>query len=329
MKSPKKIFKVTCSSVFLSLLAATVSLCLDSISYGQGTLTETMTTMEVQQEMRSGQARQRGENTATDTSKEEQPIAKFEKVAKKLLGSLQTGTFDSEDFSPMWKANMPPGADFSKYLKALYRPVLAQYGRAEKLGPGRMAEPDKATFPLQFSGGTLDMTFSLDAENKIIEWLLTPPAASTDDTEELKTDTMQSTAPNMTEDTNDLNIEDFNSFQRELNRVNIEIRSEDKMWTGQSTNKAELAKAIEELVTAQLLFIRKLAESENAEQTVKAVNLVIQQRRKRLAQLNEELKDERLELRDRRTTRSERQGQGDRERTRERPTRRPREPDSE
>jgi hypothetical protein len=226
-------------------------------------------------------------------------------------------------------------------MNALIRPILTQFGRAEKLGTGSIVGPDKAIFPVRFSGGTLNMAFSLDQQNKVAEWLLTPttPQTATPASPAMREQPAvveqpaapaetQVVNPALPEETNIPDINDFNSFQREINRMNIETRSEENMWLGELDRKAELARAIDELVDAQLRFIRKLAETEDANQTVKAIDLVIRQRRERLnnltRQLNDELREERqqttTERRPRRTT-----GQDQTERTRERPARRTRE----
>ncbi len=124
----------------------------------------------------------------------------------------------------------------------------------------------------------------------------------------------------------DIDINDFNDFERELKRIDIETRSEQKEWLGELDRKEDLAKAIDDLAAAELRFIRKLANLEGAEKTIKAIDLVLKQRRERLetlvTKLQEELKEQRLqntpERRERRAPRAER--------TRERPTRRTREP---
>ncbi|MFH1371986.1 MAG: hypothetical protein ABII09_11975 [Planctomycetota bacterium] len=312
----------------LPLIAAVMYLGLSITLYAQGTLSETVTTMELQQQMRSGETRPTTASPAAEATNadQQQTIARFEKVAQKLLKSMQTGRFDREDFSATWSTMLPADANFSDSINALCRPVLAQFGRAEKLLEGKIVGPGRAIFPVQFSGGTLDMTLSLDTQDKIGEWLLTPKTTQTAapgrpmaGEQETKPVEAQATAPGLPEETNAPDITDFNSFQREINRMNIETRSEEQMWLGQPAQKAELARAIEELVAAQLMFIRKLAESENAEQTVKAIDFVLQQRRERSATLEEKLKDERqqqlIERRNSRTTRSERPDQTTRERT--------------
>jgi hypothetical protein len=127
-------------------------------------------------------------------------------------------------------------------------------------------------------------------------------------------------------ETNIPDINDFNAFQRELVRINAETRNEEGQWTGRLERKADLARSIDELVTAQLRFIKKIAETEHAEQTVKAIDLVLKQRQDRLdklvTKLDDELKQERQQQVERRRT--PRTG-GQEQTTRERPQRRPRE----
>jgi hypothetical protein len=326
------------------LIAAVTYFSLSVALYAQGTLSETVTTMELQQELTNSEATPPAASPAAEANNadQQQTIARFEKVAQKLFYSLQTGRFDQADFSAIWSANLPADANFSDSINALIRPVLAQFGRAEKLGEGKILEPHKATFLLRFSGGILDMTIRLDEQNKVVEWLLTPrttqaaaPASPVMREQPATPAETQVISPALPEDTNTPDvpdINDFNSFQREINRMNIETRSEEQMWLGQLERKAELARAIDELVDAELRFIRKLAESEDANQTVRAIDLVLRQRRERLnnltRQLTDELREERqqqtTERRPRRTTRSA-EGQDQTERTRERPTRRTRE----
>jgi hypothetical protein len=325
----------------LLLIAAVMYLGLCIPLYAQGTLSETTTTMELQQQMRAGEAQPPAASPVQEANNadQQQDIARFEKVAQKLFYSLQTGRFDQKDFSAVWSANLPADTNFSDGINALMRPVLSQFGRAVTLGGGSIVGPDKATFPVRFSGGTLNMTLSLDPQNKVVEWLLTPatpqaaaPVSPATREQPATPAETQVISPALPEDTNTPvipDINDFNSFQREINRMNIETRSEEQIWLGPLERKAELARAIDELVDAELRFIRKLAESEDANQTVRAIDLVLRQRRERLnnltRQLTDELREERqqqttTERRPRRTTRTT-EGQD----TRERPARRPRE----
>jgi len=101
-------------------------------------------------------------------------------------------------------------------------------------------------------------------------------------------------APKLSTDTNIPDINDFNdSQQRELNRINFEARSEERQWLGQLDNKkAELARAIDDVVTAELRFIRKLASAEDVNKTTKAIDLVLKQRQERLEKLVTKLEDE-------------------------------------
>lgn len=291
------------------LTAAVTFLGLSITLYAQGTLLETAATMELQQQIMNAEAQppvaspvQQANNVTP-----QQDIARFEKAAQKLLKSMQTGRFDREDFSAMWSTMLPADTNFSDSINASYRPVLAQFGRAEKLLEGKIVGPGRAMFPVQFSGGTLDMTISLDEQDRIGEWLLMPkttqaaaPTMPAADEQAEKPVETPAISPALPEDTNTPDvpdINDFNSFQREINRMNIETRSEEQQWMGPLERKVELARAIEELVAAQLRFIRKLAESENAEQTARAIDLVLRRRRERLNNLETKLSEETREER--------------------------------
>ncbi|MCJ7730109.1 MAG: DUF3887 domain-containing protein [Sedimentisphaerales bacterium] len=285
--------------------------------YGQGTLAETATAVGLQEEIDGGGAQPAAPKPAArrrpdaNAVSRRQGIERLEKIAQKLMHSMQNGSYDQSDFSEVWNAVVPKDTNFSDGINAILKPVFEQLGKAEKLGEGRVVGPNRAVFPVRFTRGTANMTVSLDQQDKIVEWTLTPsqppsgPAAgepSTKPAETIQGLPKDATAPE---------INDFNAFQRELNRMNVEARSEEEQWLGRLERKAELARAIDELVAAQLRFIRKLAVTEGADQTAKAIDLVLRQRQERLdkleTKLQEELKEERqqqpTERRDRRTPR--------------------------
>ena len=329
--------------LYLAGLLTYLGLC--TVLFAQGTLGETLTTLELQEQMesRSGEARPKPPTPAeqpAEANNAEQPpdMARFEKVAQKLFYSLQTGNFDQADFSEEWLLkNIPSGSNFTDTINSFYRPLLAQYGRAEKLGGGKIGDPPwKATFPVQFSGGKLEMTIWLAEQDKVLAWMLMPttvpaaaPASPAMREQPATPAETQVISPALPQDSNEPDIpdiNDFNSFQREINRMNIETRSEEQQWMGPLERKVELARAIDELVAAQLRFIRKLAESEDANQTVKAIDLVLRQRRERLNNLETKLSEEIREERQQQTTeprgrmpRRERQEQRPPRRTRETP----------
>jgi len=124
----------------------------------------------------------------------------------------------------------------------------------------------------------------------------------------------QRAARGLSEDTNVPDINDFNSFQKELNRINVESKNEEGLWLGRLDRKADLARAIDELVVAQLRFIRKLSVAEHADQTTKAIDLVLKQRQEQLdklvTKLQEELKEERQQSTERRDKKTTRTGEG-------------------
>jgi hypothetical protein len=104
-------------------------------------------------------------------------------------------------------------------------------------------------------------------------------------------------APAMTADTNVPDVNDFNAFKQELNRIDMEARGEDTQWLGKQEKKAELAKAMDDVVGAELRFLRKVAAASNDPNTVEAIDLVLKKRQDRLnklvVKLENELKEER------------------------------------
>jgi hypothetical protein len=103
--------------------------------------------------------------------------------------------------------------------------------------------------------------------------------------------------PVMTADTNVSDVNDFNAFKQEIARIDIEARGEDTQWLGKQEKKAELAKAMDEVVVAELRFLRKVAAAANDTNTVEAIDLVLKKRQDRLnklvTKLENELKEER------------------------------------
>ena len=113
-----------------------------------------------------------------------------------------------------------------------------------------------------------------------------------------------STVPVMTADTNVPDVNDFNAFKREIDRIDMEARGEDTQWLGKQEKKAELAKAMDDVVVAELKFLRKVAAATNDANTVEAIDLVLKKRQDRLnklvTKLENEAKEERQQQRERR-----------------------------
>jgi hypothetical protein len=123
-------------------------------------------------------------------------------------------------------------------------------------------------------------------------------------------------APVVMADTNVPDVNDFNAFKQELDRIDIEARGEDTQWMGKQEKKAELAKAMDDVAVAELRFLRKVAAAANDANTVEAIDLVLKKRQDRLnklvTKLENELKEERRQQapeRPRRTPRVQQQGQ--------------------
>jgi DNA-binding LytR/AlgR family response regulator len=104
-------------------------------------------------------------------------------------------------------------------------------------------------------------------------------------------------APVVMADTNVPDVNDFNAFKQELNRIDMEARGEDTQWLGKQEKKADLAKAMDDVVVAELKFLRKVAAAANDANTVEAIDLVLKKRQDRLnklvVKLENELKEER------------------------------------
>jgi hypothetical protein len=98
-------------------------------------------------------------------------------------------------------------------------------------------------------------------------------------------------------ETNVADANDFNTFKQELDRIDMEARGEDAQWMGRQLKKADLAKAMDDVVVAELKFLRKVADAEKDANTVEAIDLLLKKRQDRLSKLvtklDTELKDER------------------------------------
>ncbi len=106
-----------------------------------------------------------------------------------------------------------------------------------------------------------------------------------------------SNIPAVTADTNVPDVNDFNAFKQELNRIDMEARGEDTQWLGKPEKRAELAKAMDEVVVAEMKFLRKVAAATNDANTVEAIDLVLKKRQDRLNKLVTKLENEAKEER--------------------------------
>ena len=122
------------------------------------------------------------------------------------------------------------------------------------------------------------------------------------------------TVPAMSAETNVPDVNDFNAFKREIDRIDIEARGEDTQWLGKQEKKAELAQAMNNVVVAELRFLRKIAAATKDANTVEAIDLVLKKRQDRLnklvIKLENEAKEERQQQRERRAPRTGTQQQG-------------------
>jgi ribosome-associated translation inhibitor RaiA len=116
--------------------------------------------------------------------------------------------------------------------------------------------------------------------------------------------------PAMTADTNVPEVNDFNAFKREIDRIDMSARGEDAQWLGKQEKKAELAQTMNNVVVAELRFLRKVAAATNDTNTVEAIDLVLKKRQDRLNKLVTKLENEAKE---------EHQQQGERQQRRPAP----------
>jgi hypothetical protein len=322
MKNSKRTVNLPANSLILSLCAITIWLILCQPAAAQ-TAGEEITTMGIQQELMGSEMQQRikepnlntegnleKEKETTATVTKQQGIDKLEKTAQKLMQSLQSGKYDQADFSAVWNTVIPKNTNFNEGMNAILKPVFEQYGHAEKLGEGKMAGVNRAVFPVQFTKGMLNMTVSLDPQDKIVEWTLLIPTAEVTAQKEL----------------NEPQAADFNDYKQEIILIDIEARDEESKWLDRLEKKSDLAKAMNDVVVAELKFLRKLAEAEGSQKTVEAIDLVLKKRQDRLAKLTTKLENEaKTERRERRAPRLGGAGAGEQGQI-ARPQRRTREP---
>lgn len=100
------------------------------------------------------------------------------------------------------------------------------------------------------------------------------------------------TAPVVMADTNVPDVNDFNAFKRELDHIDMVARGEDIQWLGKLDKKPELARAMNNVVVAELRFLRKVAAETNDVNTVEAIDLVLKKRQDRLNKLVIKLENE-------------------------------------
>lgn len=123
---------------------------------------------------------------------------------------------------------------------------------------------------------------------------------------------------------NEVDANDPAEVERTLKRLNVKGQSGIRQWTRDATeNKINLAKAVDEQVTAELNFIRVLAVTEGAVKTTEAIDAVLASRKERsqktIKQMEEQSKKARASEQTKRQ-RGQTRGTRSRERGRERDT---------
>ena len=251
---------------------------------------------------------------------QQQGLERFQKVAEKLVSSMQKGRFDKQDFSEPWAEKLAPDANFSQAVMTLYKPVLDRYGKPKRLARGKLEGTDSAQFGVFFPAGILLMNISLDQRDKIVEWTIAPrgqgPAGQ---------------APGVgvgvsAADENEVDANETGEFQGKMKRLEIQAKQEQRQWLEENKSRFELYGIVGRVAVSELKFIRSVAAGEGADKTMAAIDAVLSQRRQRAAatseKLNEQVRAERMQQAEQR--RSRRTGGATRDAIRQRDSRRSR-----
>ncbi len=99
------------------------------------------------------------------------PVDRFETIANRLVKAIDAGDYAEIDkeFNQGMREALPP-----ERSEAFFRNLARDFGKIEKLGAGRYVPPDQVVFPVRFAQAVLDMTITLDNEDKIAGLLFLP-----------------------------------------------------------------------------------------------------------------------------------------------------------
>ncbi len=264
--------------------------------------------------------KQMARDVAEGRTNQQQGLERFQKVAEKLVSSMNNGQFDKQDFSGAWGEKLAPDANFSQAVMTLYKPVLDRYGKPKRLGRGKLEEPGRAQFGVFFPAGILLMNISLDQRDKIVDWTMAPRGQSP-----------AGQAPGVgvgvsVADENEVDANETGEFQNKMKRLEIQAKQEQRQWLEENKSRLELYDIVGKVAVSELKFIRGVAAEEKAAKTVAAIDAVLSQRRRRATaiseKLNEQVRAERMQQAEQR--RSRRTGGATRDRSRERDSRRSR-----
>ncbi len=101
----------------------------------------------------------------------DEPAERFERVARGLVEAINGGDYPriQQSFNQGMRDALPP-----EKAEPFFRNLIADFGKIEKLAPGRFVPPSQVIFPTCFERAVLDMTITLDNEDKIAGLLLLP-----------------------------------------------------------------------------------------------------------------------------------------------------------
>jgi murein DD-endopeptidase MepM/ murein hydrolase activator NlpD len=110
--------------------------------------------------------------SAAKSSLAEEPADRFQKVADRLVKAINAEDYPAirQDFAKATLDALP-----LDNVKTVFKSMMVQFGKLEKLDPPRLVPPDQAIFVAHFERAVLDLTLVLDQQNKVVGLLFSPP----------------------------------------------------------------------------------------------------------------------------------------------------------
>lgn len=102
-----------------------------------------------------------------------EPIERFDKAARVLVEAINASDYPriQQSFNQTMRDALPPEKG-----EPFFRNLLTDFGKIERLEPGRFVPPSQVVFAVHFERAVLDMTVTLDSEDKVCGLLLLPHA---------------------------------------------------------------------------------------------------------------------------------------------------------
>jgi hypothetical protein len=233
-------------------------------------------------------------------------IGPFRAAADTIARSLQTATFNKDDFSNLVVQNIPPGMDFNQAMVMMAQMVTQEHGMIVSVGSGTVQGPSVAIFDVTTQKGPAEMTIMLDDAGKILHWRLTGKDAGAPVQPVQPAQPAQPSRPPVMADANDIN--DFNDFEQPLRRTEIARRNEQRTWVTSNGKTQDMAEAAHTSAKTDLEFLREVAQSEGCTRSVAAIDMLLAARETAYAEvaerLEQQLREERERIREERRSRT-------------------------